>query len=673
MHTFSALLIAIRLIIVLTVSAAIVKANTPALTTLQPGQFLEINQKLKVNVVFVGYHQGTGSRQINDALFRAGLPHRYRTQDLDPSSYIQSLAEADQVWIGNSFDYDYNIVYANKGFEDAYFNYLPTIGVPCLVTGYQQYYNSQHSRSLDITNNLCVEATLAERWLAQNAPSMIGVDTTKYTIFLINWYGRPDFRFHTYLPYGFPDPDVDTGFTPAYQQSREMIAWGGTTPDDQQNGLGFLSRIWFFDLSAGPDARTGNYLLDGADPFWPSLQGTPYVYLIPPVWEYGNTSAFRPFTDLSGDLAKVTRYVGLDLLFTKSPIFTPALSPPKMPQKIQFEINTFNGDPPTNPADYLKTDRLIAEESAVRPYNVFSAAVSDHDFSGKLADIYRCSQPGTFFLSQSSCYGNRPIDYSFNLDRIFGDMFLYLHDHELQYLDGDADYEVPVFSFFVPDDLQTSFIGMADDNHTDGKQSSFCYIVRTPFYRRLFGTTMNMIHEIGHHLGASHPHDGFDYEDFPNPIILLPQRDFFYLWAGDESDSVMSYQFLSNNFSQFDRDNMNRWMTAIYINQANKILPKILASPRADQVSDTLSLADSDASSALLKYDDMNYLGAVLMAKSAYDKVLAAADRINIQIEPNGAPSQLRSHRPNPGVIDPPVGRTPVSSLLDSNGMQPFR
>jgi len=256
---------------------------------------------------------------------------------------------------------------------------------------------------------------------------------------------------------------------------------------------------------------------------------------------------------------------------------------------------------------------------------------------------------------------------------MFGDMFLYLHDHELQYLDGDADYEVPVFSFFVPEDLAVSFIGMADDNHIDGKQSSFTYIVRTPSLRTFLGTTNSAIHEIGHHLGMSHPHDGFDYEDFPSRIILEPVPDSYFIWAGDESDTVMSYLRLSNNFSQFDRDNMNRWMTAIYINQANNILQKILASPRTDQVGDALSSADSDAASALLKYDDMNYLGAVLMAKSAYDKVLAAAAQINILIEPNGSPSQLRSHRPNPGVIDAPVGRTPVPSLLEIKGMKPFR
>ena len=44
-------------------------------------------------------------------------------------------------------------------------------------------------------------------------------------------------------------------------------------------------------------------------------------YRMPPVWEYGNLTGYRPFDDLSGDLAKVTRYVAIDLLFTTSPLY----------------------------------------------------------------------------------------------------------------------------------------------------------------------------------------------------------------------------------------------------------------------------------------------------------------------------------------------------------------
>ena len=642
-------------------------AATPTFTTLQPGQFREINQDLQINIVMLGYHQGTGPRDINEANFRAGLPHRYRTVDYNPSTYIPSYAEADQVWIGNAFDYRYNIVYANKGFEDAYFNYVPTISIPCRVTAFQQYYNTQQSRSLNITNNSCIEANLAESWLAQNAPSMLGVDTTKYTIFFINWYGRPDFRFHTYLPFAFPDPDPDTGFTLGRVQGGETIAWGGTTPDDEQNGLGFLSRVWFYDLSAGPDANTTNYLLDAAE-----FGGLPF-YTMPPVWEYGNTSAYRPFDNLSGDLAKITRYTALDCLFTKSPILPPALSPPKMPNSIKFDLNLYQVDQSWSLHDYIKPDRIASEQAKLRPYNTHSVTVTDQIFGNRESQIFDCGRSQLIqYIDPSypatSCYGNRGDQYQ----SLPTDFFLYDRDHLGQFLGHDADFEVPIFIYGIPDNLG-GMPAFTDDNHFDGTRSSFIYVPLADSTRQLKGATWTVIHESGHYMGMAHPHDGFDYEDF-NPHSAF-EPAYYFMWAGDASDTAMSYAGWSlSNFSQFDRDNMNRYMTAIYINQANKILPTILSSPRAKETTSQLFSADSDAAAALTSYGNMEYLNAAVSAKSAYDKVLAAAASINVKVEPEALPADYRRHRPNPGLFDPPRGQQrPNLPLANDQSLRSIR
>ena len=34
------------------------------------------------------------------------------------------------------------------------------------------------------------------------------VDTTDYTIFFVNWYGRDDFKYHVYTKTDEPDPDI---------------------------------------------------------------------------------------------------------------------------------------------------------------------------------------------------------------------------------------------------------------------------------------------------------------------------------------------------------------------------------------------------------------------------------------------------------------------------------
>jgi hypothetical protein len=108
----------------------------------------------------------------------------------------------------------------------------------------------------EVTDNHHIDAPTVERWLADHPPA--GVDTRQNTIFFVNWYGRPDFKFHVYTKTGEPEPD--TGFNFGVEtESRKLIAWGGTTPGDEENGLGRLRRVWFYDLSAGPESWTDNW------------------------------------------------------------------------------------------------------------------------------------------------------------------------------------------------------------------------------------------------------------------------------------------------------------------------------------------------------------------------------------------------------------------------------
>jgi len=378
---------------------------------------------------------------------------------------------------------------------------------------------------------------------------------------------------------------------------------------------------------------------------------------MPPVWEYGNMTAYRPFNDLSGDLAKVTRYAAIDCLFTKSPLLPPALSPPKMPNTIKFDINLYQADQSWSLHDYIKPERIVSEHAKLRPYNSQSATVRDRTYGVRQSDIYQCSRNQMIRAladpnyPATSCYGNR----GDQTDLFVTDFFLYDRDHLSQFIDGNADFEVPIFIYGIANNLSLPISGFTDDNHYDGTSSSFIYCDLSSSSRQIIGMTQTTTHEVGHYMGLSHPHDGFDYEDFSyfDPYTYLSKA---YLWTGDESDTVMSYMRLSNNFSQFDRDNMNRYMTAIYINQANKILPAILSSARAKEVNAALSSADSDATAALTCYRSMEYLNAVESAKAAYDKVLAAAASINVNVEPEALPADYRRHRPNHGLIDPPEG-----------------
>ena len=116
----------------------IATAAPPPLTTLQPGAFRTIDQTLTINIVFVGYKPGSGPRDVNESAFRAELPEHYRTINRYASIYADFFFGTNS-YLGTSFNYTYNLVYANSSFEDAFFGYLNSIATPKPLTFYQQF------------------------------------------------------------------------------------------------------------------------------------------------------------------------------------------------------------------------------------------------------------------------------------------------------------------------------------------------------------------------------------------------------------------------------------------------------------------------------------------------------------------------------------------------------
>ena len=90
------------------------------------------------------------------------------------------------------------------------------------------------------------------------------MDTRRNTVYLINWYERSDFPFHVYTKTDEPDPDTDYNFG-TQRGSRKLTAWGGTTARDEESGLGRTRRVWFYDLSAGPEEWAGSWNITDDD------------------------------------------------------------------------------------------------------------------------------------------------------------------------------------------------------------------------------------------------------------------------------------------------------------------------------------------------------------------------------------------------------------------------
>ena len=173
----------------------------------------------------------------------------------------------------------------------------------------------------------------------------------------------------------------------------------------------------------------------------------------------------------------------------------------------------------------------------------------------------------------------------------------------------------------------------------DGTQT-FVFTFGAEAYRELgYGFTSTVVHEAGHHIGMSHPHDGYDSE---LGLDYGPGGDFYFAWSGDESDSVMSYLGLSNGFGEFDQDNMYRYEFAGYLNWANGLLDDILAHPRANQVRDNVDRADELAAAATRQFRAWRYLSAAANARMAYVQIARAAATLGIETPTSMAAQSAR-------------------------------
>jgi len=565
------------------------------LKTLMPGEQVTFQQRVPINLIFIGYERGA----INREALRDQLPATYTPIVRFPPFY--GLMGRD---LGLQYNFDYNINFKSKQFENQFFNYLQEIGTPGDLTLFQQLYNDQEKNVLDVTGPvLYIDGPSVESWLAEN----LNVKPQTYTIVFINWYSRPDFQFHVYTKTDTPDPD--TGHNFGEEEISALNAWGGTS-----------SRLWFYDLSAGPEWNTTNWEVDH-----PDLDGDGVEeYRMPPIWEY-TKNGYRRLGLLSKDLGLVTRYVAINLLFTPSPLYDPLVTAPGVGGDKVVHINMFEDDPNNLGADWINTGFIVSELAASEPYYDWQIHLEDRNPIDDRAR--RAFRIFAGLRQQDDCWNE--------FGDPFAELFCFFDANLDQYVPEypEEDYVIPVFAFNTTDARMGNFLGLlgfADDNWRDGTQSYvFEFGSETP--RALgFGFSRLTVHEVGHHISLSHPHDGYDSE---RGIDYGPGGEFYYAWAGDASDTVMSYLWLSAGYSTFNEDNLYRWEFAGYLNWANDLLDDILAHPDAEDVQDNITQAEAYATQALQAFKNWDYLAAAANARLAYEQIAIAADQLDLLTE----------------------------------------
>ena len=208
---------------------------------------------------------------------------------------------------------------------------------------------------------LYVDGPSAEEWLTNAAGRDLGIDTRhSYTIFFINWYSRPDFRFHVYTKTDQADPDTGYNFG-ALRDSRKMIAWGGSH-----------GRSWFYDLSAGPEAWTAQLERRRPDLDANGIED----YRMPPIWEY-SAGGYRDPTSLSSDLGLIARYVGIDLLFTTSPLYDPLVTAPGLGGAKVQNIQMFEDDPGSSGPQWIDLPHVKRMLRSFEPYYDWKVTFKD--------------------------------------------------------------------------------------------------------------------------------------------------------------------------------------------------------------------------------------------------------------------------------------------------------
>ncbi len=577
-------------------STAPASGAEPQFQHLRPGGPAQLVERLPVNVVLLGYD----APEVDSRALRAALPAS--SEPVVRSRLSYGVREE----VGISFQYDYRVQSTGRTYEDRFFSELRRLSDPAPLTLYQDRYNEQESNAEVVQDNHTIDAPSVESWLAKNPPK--GVDTTENTVYLIDWSDRDDFEHHVYTKTGEVDPD--TGFDFGKERdSRKVIAWGGTTADDEETGLGSTHRVWFHDASAGPESWAGSWNVDDAD-----LDGDDEPdYRIPPVWEYG-AGRYRPASALTGDLARLVRFVAVDLLFTPSPLYPVDLptADGELPETIDLDSNTYEGNPEINASrDYVSRPLVLGELGELLPRKELSYDSQDLPFRGAAQRCY------VGFLEGESCYpklgypsdANLFLQNTFQLDRTRDDQ-------------GKVDYELPIFNYSLPDTLDAPFLGFADDDYRTGTQSYVFNLLSQGIIDSGYGLTTTTIHEVGHHVGLSHPHDGYDD---PGEQSFGPSGEFFFAWAGDEVNSMMSYIDLNWDFSQFDRDNMDRYQAAAQVEAANRLAADALAGETPERAYGVLQRADrriGGAKAALARHD---YRAANRAAHAAYALATEAA------------------------------------------------
>ena len=566
-----------------------------------------LKDTVDVNIVFIGFDRG----RIDTSVIESGLPSIYRPHVRAPVEFYPAGANPEE-FLGIEWSYSYNFIFTNSAFATDLFDYMMSIGEMGAPTLFQLEYNGRAvgPDKVQIKENMRICAPAVEEYMLEN----LALPTDSYTVVFMNGYGY--LPFHTYQFVGEPDPDSMVDF--GYRDSRQMNAWGGT-----------YGRIWFYDFSAGPIYWDDQYKTEY---YW-----NPHAYVIPCIWDY-DTGTTRKL-QLTYDIKDITRYVAIDLLFTASPLYRPLLYENMHINLLNFQDNVYYYDEREGEYKYL-----VGSEIVVPPQFV--------------TDVYEKGEPNKNWLTtfeERSLWDDPAVvnvlynDYPWPLGTGAYDLFWqnpYYYSTPKRY-----DYTMPIMTFTISDEtaIETGnlgILGWADDDYSTGTQAITYALLYPDVWNVGYGLTSTFVHEAGHHVSLSHPHDGYDYEQ---NFAYDPEGRYYFVWVGDQVYSLMSYMSNVFNFGVFDKDN-------IWRDEAALAMKEIRASWQLFNTN-TRQLLDKMLGKAEAAFYNMDYLKMNYYALQAYWSYLKPLTESNGQPAlSESAPTAITLHASEKNLVPTTIG-----------------
>jgi hypothetical protein len=510
---------------------------------------------------------------------------------------------------GVVYNVDYSFTFASNDFKSKLLSYLQTIQVTKEGPNpWFYYYTLGPSGYISRTNYFSInysvyDANKVENWIYSNQQETGGFPSNGWTLMFLNLtelpsYGFGDYKkfitaFHQEPPNGVPHyygldyRDADLGYRLRYR--------------DFATGWGAVHRFWFGDLSAGPS-------------FWTYPEELPLQIALEDNHIDLHTSFGKSwFTEYLSD------YISQATLNLVTPWF---VYPPLYSEKYNFHVHLFDNrtSAEKNEVDIkstINTDRIKQAFENLVPYSKIDVAVTFENVSNYPAlqnvidSSYKYADSLTLGVefAQPEQYGvidARPV-YKYFQDN--------MKTFEPDVKRDRSEQTVPVFVFAFSKETALAFtskwliqpiggVALGDMALIAGSQRDFRRgeYVTPPQLNRGLGLTVDVIHEAGHMLGLTHPHDF-------GPI-------------GDFSLTVMGYYTWDYTFGQRDRDALRR----AHVDQIYMEVQSILGNlPTTASAADSANAIKDQLRDVDAKYSQMDYVSALISALKAENMAIAAS------------------------------------------------